>query len=112
MRSAYDDVAKDALFPRKRGVLSKSNKYFAIAEVKDFSAEEVRQLRLRLRLSTSLFASLFAVSEHTVEAWERGVNTPSGPARRLMTMLTVYPDILIETRTVLQTTGRDTQSRQ
>lgn len=111
MRSVYDDVAKDALYPKKRGVLSKRNKYLAILPARDFSPEEVKELRLRLHLSISLFASLFAVNDHTVEAWERGTNTPSGPARRLMAMLTVYPDILIETGTVLQTTGHDTQSR-
>ena len=112
MRSVYEDVVKDALYPKKRGVLSKSNKFLSIADARDFSPEEIKDLRNRLRLSTSLFASLLCVNEHTVEAWERGTNSPSGPARRLMTMLSVYPDILIETRTVLQTTGHDKQSRQ
>ena len=98
MISAYNDMVKDALYPKKR-VLTKRNKSLKIAEPRQFSPEEIKSLRRRLKLSGSMFASLFAVSEKTVEAWEAGTNAPSGPALRLMSMIIIYPDILVDTRT-------------
>ncbi len=102
MISAYSDMVKDALYPKKR-VLTKRNKYLKIAEPRRFSAEEIKALRKKLRLSSGMFAELFAVSEKTVEAWEAGTNVPSGPALRLMSMIIVYPDILVDTRTFYET---------
>ena len=102
MISAYADMVKDALYPKKR-VLTKRNRYLKIAEPRSFSAEEIRSLRRKLRLSVGMFASLLAVSDKTVEAWEAGTNVPSGPALRLMTMIMTYPDILVDTRTLYET---------
>ncbi len=102
MISAYADMVKDALYPRKR-VLTRRNKYLKIVKPRDFSPEEIRGLRVRLRLSVGMFAELLSVSDKTVEAWEAGTNTPSGPALRLMTMIMAYPDILVDTRTFYET---------
>ena len=98
MISAYGDMVRDALYPKKR-VLTKRNKHLRIAEPRKFSPEEIRSLRKKLRLSVGMFATLLSVSEKTVEAWEAGTNVPSGPALRLMSMIIVYPDILVDTRT-------------
>ncbi len=102
MISAYNDMVRDALYPKKR-VLTKRNKSLKIAEPRGFSPDEIRALRRRLKLSVGMFASLFAVSDKTVEAWEAGTNVPSGPALRLMSMIIVYPDILVDTRTFYET---------
>ena len=103
MISVYLDLVRDALYPRKRGLLTKRNKFLAVADLNEMSAEEIKKLRLRLRLSSGMFASVMGVSEKTVEAWERGTNKPSGSSLRLMNMLSIYPDILVETRTVFET---------
>ena len=102
MISAYADMVKDALYPKKR-VLTRRNKYLKIASPRAFSPEEIRSLRIRLRLSVGMFAELLSVSDKTVEAWEAGTNVPSGPALRLMTMIMTYPDILVDTRTFYET---------
>lgn len=96
MKGYYFDIIKDALFPKKNGVIAKSNRYINTVMPEDMKAEEIRNLRLRLHLSTSLFASVLNVSGKTVEAWESGVNTPSGAALRLMQMIKKNPDILFE----------------
>ena len=102
MISAYADMVKDALYPKKR-VLTRRNKYLKIAAPRAFSSEEIRSLRIRLRLSVGMFAELLSGSDKTVEAWEAGTNVPSGPALRLMTMIMTYPDILVDTRTFYET---------
>lgn len=106
MISVYLEMVKDAMFPRKRGVITKRNKYIRIEELQHFTADEIRALRLRLHLSVGLFSEILGVSEKTVEAWECGYNEPSGPALRLMNMLRRYPDILTDTHTVFEVGGR------
>ena len=102
MISVYLEMVRDAMYPRKHGVLTKRNKFIKIDGMQRYSADEIRALRLRLHLSVGLFSELLGVSEKTVEAWESGHNEPSGPALRLMNMLCRYPDILTDTHTVFE----------
>ena len=51
------------------------------------SADEVKELRKRLNMTQSTFAAVLGVSNKTVEAWEKGTNTPAGTARRMIGML-------------------------
>ena len=103
MISVYLESVRDALYPRRSGVLTKRSKYIRIEPLRPYTKDEIRTLRLRLHLSVGLFAELLGVSTKTVEAWESGTNSPSGASLRLMNMLCLYPDILIETRTVYET---------
>lgn len=103
--SYYKDAVKDALWPKKKGVLTKRCKYIEITPVRDMSAKDVKALRLYLQLSTSMFASLLGVSSKTVEAWESGTNVPSGPALRLMRMAAKNPDILLDGGAVIDKTS-------
>lgn len=96
MSNYYKDTIKDALYPKKKGVLAKSNKYIVVNEPKAMKAKEIKALRISLSLSISLFAGVFNVSNKTVEAWENGTNSPSGVALRLMRMIEKNPDILFE----------------
>ncbi len=93
----YKDAIKDALFPKKKGVIAKSNKYIKAVTPKEMTKKEIKALREDLSLSLSVFASVFNVSSKTVEAWESGTNVPSGSALRLMRMVEKNPDILFET---------------
>ncbi len=105
MQSYYKDAVKDALYPKKKGVITKRNKYISISPVESLSAREVKRIRLYLQLSVGLFADLLGVSAKTVEAWESGVNTPSGPAARLMRMAYKNPDILLDGGAVIDNTA-------
>ena len=80
MVSIFKEAVRDALYPRKNGVLSTRNKALLVTPVVEMGAEDVRKLRKSLKLSSAYFAQILGVSAKTVEAWESGKNTPSGPA--------------------------------
>ena len=53
----------------------------------EISADEVKEIRKSLNMTQSTFAAVLGVSNKTVEAWEKGTNTPAGTARRMISML-------------------------
>lgn len=59
-----------------------------------YDADRIRALRLRLGLRQDDFARALNVSGKTVRAWEQGVNTPSGPALRLLQIADTHPEML------------------
>ncbi len=97
MISIYKEAVRDALYPRKNGVITKRNKSLSVSSVREMDAHAVRALRKSLRLSLSVFAEVLGVSAKTLEAWEAGTNSPSGPALRLMNLIKANPDLLIDT---------------
>ena len=54
--------------------------------------DDVLAIRTALGASQPVFASLLGVSPATVRAWEQGVNTPSGIARRFLAEVRADPD--------------------
>ena len=61
------------------------------------SKEDIVGLRLRLNCSQGVFAAMLNVSPRTVQAWERGVRTPSDAALKLLSIAKKTPEILLET---------------
>ena len=59
----------------------------ALEPAKEFTAEDVKNIRVRNHLTQSLLAKFLCVSKKTVEAWESGRNQPNGPSRRLLELL-------------------------
>lgn len=55
-----------------------------VEPVECFKPEEIKIIRANLQMTQVIFAAVLGVSKKTVEAWERGVNSPSGPASRLL----------------------------
>ena len=55
------------------------------------SADEIKDVRKRLRMSQGVFAIVLGVSKKTVESWECGRYTPDGAARRLISVLQLDP---------------------
>jgi putative transcriptional regulator len=60
------------------------------------SSQEVLDIRLRLKLSQSVFARLLNVSAKTVQAWEQGTRTPSDAALKLLSIARKRPEVLME----------------
>ena len=58
-----------------------------LTPAKKFTAEDVKNTRVRNHLTQSLLAKFLCVSKKTVEAWESGRNQPNGPSRRLLELL-------------------------
>lgn len=55
--------------------------------VPTYTAEEIRSLRERYRLSQSVLASILNTSLSTVQKWEIGVKQPGGPSLKLLNIL-------------------------
>jgi putative transcriptional regulator len=55
---------------------------------------EVKELRVRLKMSQSVFAALLNVPVVTAISWEKGRRQPSGAALRLLEIARRHPEIL------------------
>ena|SRR5688572_20168958 len=62
-------------------------KTFRFEEPKTYSAYEIKRLRLREKASQAVFAKYLNTSVSTVQKWEIGDKTPSGPALKLLDLV-------------------------
>lgn len=69
----------------KRGEVGRAINFPTVAEV-----------RAKVGLSQSEFAHLMGVSVRTLQEWEQGRRTPSGPARTLLAIAYQNPKALLE----------------
>lgn len=60
---------------------------YEIVEVPVVSPEEIKLLRMHMSMTQKVFGKFLGVSTRAVESWEGGITKPSGPARRMMSML-------------------------
>ena len=80
MKSLSEEVNDIKVYGKSRG----RKTVLEVTPVKKYSPEEVKTIRKQTGTSQAVFAKLFGVSKKTVEAWEEGVNIPSGPACRIL----------------------------
>ena len=62
-------------------------KKLEVVPLKDYSKEELKQIRLHNNLTQKNFADCLGVSQKTVESWERGRNKPSGASIRMFQIM-------------------------
>jgi putative transcriptional regulator len=60
------------------------------------AGEEVADIRGRLGLSQPKFARLLGISENTLQNWEQGRRSPTGPAKVLLRIAARHPEVLLE----------------
>lgn len=58
-----------------------------LTPVRMLTADEIKAIRLRERISQPVFARYLNVSKNLVSDWERGVKKPGGPALRLLMVI-------------------------
>ncbi|MBR1635883.1 MAG: transcriptional regulator [Lachnospiraceae bacterium] len=75
-----EDIKKYGKSQGRRTVLE-------VKPVREYSAREIKAIRALTGTSQAVFAKCFGVSKKTVEAWEEGINTPSGPASRILELV-------------------------
>lgn len=63
-------------------------------ELKEPSAPQ--QIRQQLNLSQVAFAGMMGVSLRTIQDWEQGRRTPSGPAKSLLRIAEQHPEVFME----------------
>ncbi len=65
------------------------------AVVHEFSPIDVKEIRAKLGMSQSEFASAFGISVSTLRHWERGDRTPQGPALVLLNVVAKEPAVVL-----------------
>jgi len=73
---------------------SKGKKTKAI--VHEFSPIDVKDIRNKVGMSQSEFASSFGISVSTLRHWERGDRSPQGPALVLLNVVAKEPDAVLK----------------
>ena len=101
----YNSVLKglDEAIKISNGKMKGRRRKVRISPVQEFSKDEIKTIRQHLHLTQGAFAEVIGVTSKTVEAWERGTNTPTGPARRMMSILKEDPESLNRYRLVSKT---------
>lgn len=56
-------------------------------ELPEYTSEDIRAIRKRYNISQSILAWLVNVSPSSVQKWEQGAKSPSGPALKLLNLL-------------------------
>jgi len=89
MTSLFDDLCTglDQAIEFAKGTGEAKVTHCIIEPVKKYNQKEIKSIRNRHGFSQSVFANYMGVSKKTVEAWECGRNTPTGPACRLLHIL-------------------------
>ena len=88
---AFEAIHSAAEGMHRAGTIDKATmRHFdetCLAEVKELSAREIKQLREKFHVSQPVFARYLNTSESTVEKWETGAKRPSGLALKLLNVI-------------------------
>ena len=63
----------------------------------EYPALEAKKIREKTGLSQARFALLLGVSKRTLENWEQGRRSPTGPAKVLLRMVDTDPEYALQT---------------
>jgi len=55
--------------------------------LRDYTAADIRRVRVKTKASQAVFAAVLNVGPTTVAAWEQGTKKPSGPAVKLLDLV-------------------------
>lgn len=99
MSSVYESIMiglNEAIEDAKSKENKLSRRKLTVIPVKEYQADEIREIRKSTGMSQKTFASYIGVSDKTVEAWEAGTNHPSGAASRLLNMMELDHNLIKE----------------
>jgi putative transcriptional regulator len=66
------------------------------AVVHEYSSVDVKNIRKKIGMTQSEFASSFGISISTLRHWERGDRTPQGPALVLLNVVSKEPATVLK----------------
>ena len=55
--------------------------------VKEYTAVQIKRIRMRERASQGVFAAHLNISKSTVQKWEQGAKKPNGPSLKLLNLV-------------------------
>jgi len=93
--ATWTEAAIDAMAAEDDDAWSEADLATAVKVFPPPTAEQVRALRGRLGLSQTQFALRFGFSVDTVQQYEQGRRTPSGPACTLLRVIEAEPEAVI-----------------
>jgi putative transcriptional regulator len=59
----------------------------SLPQIKEYSPGHIKQIRLRNKISQSLFAAYLNINPSTIQKWECGENKPKGSALKLLNLV-------------------------
>lgn len=91
MSKIIDSLLDDMAALHEAGAISKvtMREFDAICPppVREFSADDIRHLREKLKFSQPVFAHHLHTTASTVRKWEQGETRPAGPALKLLNVI-------------------------
>jgi len=91
LKQGLEEAIADASGKPRRGTKSVLIK---ISDIPEYRSKDIKMLRKKLNLTQAVFAKVMGVHIKTVEAWESGLNVPSGTAQRMLSLLEHDSDLL------------------
>lgn len=102
MSRVFDDIVaslnelKDHAEGKSTGVIVHRRTLPNVVDVPDFTAQEIKEVRLAAKMTQKTFAACIGVSTKSVEAWEGGRSRPDGAARRILGLMKINPSFAEE----------------
>lgn len=95
MSSLFDDLKEglEEAIAYEKGTGEATVKTYTILPIREYSGNEIREVRKKAGMTQSVFASYMGVSIKTVEAWEGGRTHPTGPVFRLLDILSAGEEV-------------------
>lgn len=90
-QSILDSVCETARGLHESGVMYVTTMHefdaLCLPPVKQYSAEQIKHIRLKHKASQSLFAAYLNTSLSTIQKWEQGQKKPNGPSLKLLNLV-------------------------
>lgn len=90
-KAVLDAVHATASGLRKAGVMRPETMRefdaLCLPRVRDYSATQIKRIRVRNNASQAVFAAYLNTSVSTVQKWERGEKKPHGPSLKLLSLV-------------------------
>ena len=90
-KTILETVHKTARGLRDAGLMdTKTMREFdalCLPRVKEYTAAQIRRIRVSSRASQAVFAAYLNTSVSTVQKWERGEKKPNGPSLKLLSLV-------------------------
>ena len=102
----WSEVRIDAMAAEDGDAWTDSDLASAVTVYPPPTAEQVRALRASLGLSQAQFALRFGFTIDTVQQYEQGRRTPSGPASTLLRVIEAEPEAVIRALQAVRRTPR------
>ena len=89
--SILDTVHKTAKGLKKAGLMDEITMRefdaLCLPPVKEYSARQIKRIRLKHKASQAVFAAYLNTSKSTVQKWEQGQKKPNGPSLKLLNLV-------------------------